>query len=132
MWGEVVNQKQIGQLARQMAMMAGQQVFDSLAMQHKAEIMEMRRNRDQAGIQALQEKLSVEANEYVQQHNLGMSAEQAEAYTTIGGTPHLDGQYTVFGEVEEGLEVVGEIQKVETDKADRPKEDIVILGVDVM
>lgn len=131
-WGEVVNQKQIGQLARQMAMMAGQQVFDSLAAQHKDEIMQMRRNRDKEGIQALQEKLSIEANQYVQQHNLGMSEEQAQAYTTIGGTPHLDGQYTVFGEVEEGLDIVGKIQEVETDRTDRPVQDVVILGVDVM
>ncbi|MGL5318768.1 MAG: peptidylprolyl isomerase, partial [Bacteroidales bacterium] len=36
------------------------------------------------------------------------------------GTPHLDGQYTVFGEVIEGLDVVGKIEKVETDRGDRP------------
>lgn len=51
---------------------------------------------------------------------MGLSEEQMEAYTTIGGTPHLDGQYTVFGEVTEGLDVVEKIQSVETQRGDRP------------
>ncbi len=52
--------------------------------------------------------------------------EQIEAYTTVGGTPHLDGSYTVFGEVVRGLEVVDAIEAVATDNYDRPIEDIVI------
>jgi cyclophilin family peptidyl-prolyl cis-trans isomerase len=50
--------------------------------------------------------------------------EQRKIYTTIGGAPHLDGSYTVFGEVIEGLNVVDSIAKVPTDKNDRPLEDI--------
>ena len=53
-----------------------------------------------------------------------MTAEQQEIYTTIGGTPHLDGQYTVFGEVEEGLDIVDQIQQAATGRGDRPIEDI--------
>ena len=45
-------------------------------------------------------------------------------YTTIGGPPFLDNQYTVFGEVVEGLDVVEKIQGVATGSADRPKEDV--------
>ena len=47
-----------------------------------------------------------------------------EAYTTVGGTPILDGDYTVFGEVEEGMDDVDAIQNVDTDRAYRPTEDI--------
>lgn len=54
------------------------------------------------------------------------SAKQRNIYTTIGGTPHLDGSYTVFGEVLEGLEIVEEISKVETDSFDRPVKDIIM------
>ncbi len=52
-----------------------------------------------------------------------------EAYKAKGGTPHLDGQYTVFGEVTEGMDVVKEIQWADTDENDRPIEDIKIIKV---
>ena len=48
-------------------------------------------------------------------------------YVMRGGTPHLDGTYTVFGEVIEGMKVVKKIQEVETDKNDRPLSDVVII-----
>ncbi len=48
------------------------------------------------------------------------SAEQIETYTTLGGTPHLDGDYTVFGEVIDGLEVIDKIAAVKTDNSDKP------------
>jgi len=49
---------------------------------------------------------------------------QIKTYTTVGGTPHLDGSYTVFGEVTEGLEVIDKIAGVKTDKRDRPIDDV--------
>lgn len=51
-------------------------------------------------------------------------AYQREVYKTIGGTPHLDQNYTVYGEIVKGLEMVDNIANVETGKADRPKEDV--------
>ncbi len=48
-------------------------------------------------------------------------------YITVGGTPFLDGEYTVFGEVVEGLDIVDKIAAQETDGNNRPLEDIVIL-----
>lgn len=50
--------------------------------------------------------------------------DQKEVYMTIGGTPHLDGSYTVFGEVVEGLEVIDKIAAVETNEQDRPLENV--------
>jgi len=52
-------------------------------------------------------------------------------YKTIGGTPHLDGAYTVFGEVVEGLEIVEKITLVARNASDRPTEDVVILSMKV-
>lgn len=55
--------------------------------------------------------------------------EQRTVYKTFGGTPHLDGQYTVFGEVVEGFDVLQKISEVKTSRGDRPVEDIRILKV---
>ena len=60
-------------------------------------------------------------------HRVTMTDELLDLYHDIGGVPHLDGQYTVFGEVAEGLEVVDRIQKVQTDDYDRPIDDVRIL-----
>ncbi len=54
-----------------------------------------------------------------------LSEKQIEAYTTIGGTPHLDGAYTVFGEVVEGMEILDAIGSTKTDSYDRPVKDVV-------
>lgn len=56
-----------------------------------------------------------------------LTPEMREAYKTVGGTPHLDGQYTVFGEVVSGLDVVDAIQNVTTDENDRPLDDVLIV-----
>ena len=60
-------------------------------------------------------------------HRVTMTDELLDLYRKEGGVPHLDGQYTVFGEVTEGLEVVDLIQKVQTDDYDRPIDDVRIL-----
>jgi cyclophilin family peptidyl-prolyl cis-trans isomerase len=62
--------------------------------------------------------------EYSKTPEYKFSKEQIDTYTTVGGTPHLDGTYTVFGEVIEGLRVIDKIAEVKTDKRDRPLEDI--------
>ena len=60
------------------------------------------------------------AKNYYKQHPLTFSAQQVKTYSTIGGTPFLDNQYTVFGEVVEGLNVVERIQQAKTNRSDRP------------
>jgi len=59
-----------------------------------------------------------------QRMNKTFTEQQIKTYTTIGGTPHLDGSYTVFGEVVSGIEVVDKIASVKTDNNNRPIEDI--------
>ena len=132
-WGQVYNDGQIGQLARQLQMQAEQSIFNRLAGEHRKEIMDLRRNRDQAGLMELQNDLIAQTQAIMaEQGGAALTEAQKQTYTTIGGTPHLDGQYTVFGEVEEGLDVVEKIQGTETMPGDRPKQDIQILSVEVM
>lgn len=65
-----------------------------------------------------------ELDQMEQQRGQAFSPEQRKAYTTIGGTPHLDAAYTVFGEVVDGLEVVDRIASVQTGPGDRPAQDV--------
>ncbi|MCX6200024.1 MAG: peptidylprolyl isomerase [Bacteroidetes bacterium] len=61
-----------------------------------------------------------------------ISEEHKQVYRTIGGIPHLDSRYTVFGEVMKGMEVVDKIALVETDKNDRPKKEVRIKKVKML
>lgn len=121
-WGDVYKEGQLRQFSKQLRMQKVQNVFNALAAEHRSEIMQMRRDRDRAGLQNLQETLAAEAEKRV--GDVGLSDEQIKIYSTLGGTPHLDGQYTVFGEVEDGLDVVEMIQNSPTGRADRPMDDI--------
>ena len=60
-----------------------------------------------------------------------LSARQRQTYKTVGGTPHLDGDYTVFGEVIEGLEIVDKIAAVKTGQMDVPVEPVTIISVTI-
>ncbi len=61
---------------------------------------------------------------YILTPHYTFSPEQVQAYKKVGGTPHLDGSYTVFGEVLQGMEAVDKITEANTDSHDRPLEDI--------
>lgn len=131
--GDVIPAGQIGQVERQLQMQQEQAIFNQLVEAHRDEILAMRRARDTQGLQALQDQLIAEMHERIAREGIAkLSEEQKQAYTTVGGAPHLDGAYTVFGEVIEGMDVVEKIEKVATDSADRPKEDIKIISMKIM
>lgn len=124
-WGKTYKKSELQQMERQMEMQQEQTIFNQLARENRDKIMELRRNRDRAGLQELQDELVAETKAIsMEKGKPAFTDEQREAYTTIGGTPFLDNQYTVFGEVTEGLDVVEKIQACETSRADRPVEDI--------
>ena len=132
-WGKIYKPTELKQMERQMAMQQEQEVFNLLAKEHREEIMEFRRKRDQAGLQTLQEQLIEETKKICRQKGKPtFTTEQTEAYTTVGGTPFLDNQYTVFGEVEEGINVVERIQNRKTDRNDRPTEDVKVESIAIL
>lgn len=71
------------------------------------------------------------ARAQLEENGIEMTSQMQDDYEMRGGTPHLDGTYTVFGEVIEGLEVVEKIQAVPTDENDRPLDDITIIRATV-
>lgn len=73
-----------------------------------------------------------ELDELEIQNNYKFSAAQRQAYKTVGGAPHLDGTYTVFGEVTSGMDVVDKIVKMETDRQWRPIEDVRVLKITIL
>lgn len=124
-YGKVYTPQELKQMEKQMSMQQEQSVFNKLVQQNRSQILELRKARNQAGLQELQDKLIAETKMKMKELPAPkFTPEQQEAYTTVGGTPFLDNQYTVFGEVESGMEVVAEIQQCATLSADRPKEDI--------
>ena len=108
-------------------------VFQALARKHMKEIYKMRKANDMEGLMELQDSLENQARkEVAKEPALKFTPEQIKAYTTVGGTPHLDGNYTVFGEVVDGMNVVAEIETAKTNRQDRPTQDIRILKATVL
>lgn len=123
--------QQLDQMERQMQHQATQSVLDALVAQNRDTIMQLRRNRDNAALQALQTELIEKAKEQAALNPVKFTDEMRKAYSTAGGAPHLDRAYTVFGEVTDGMDVIDKIQQVETDRADRPTTDVKILGIEI-
>ena len=131
-WGQTYNDGQLRQMGKQLEMQRLQSIFQTLAADHRAEILQLRRDRNRTGLQELQDRLVAEAETKAKTPGPVLTEAQMEAYSSVGGTPHLDGQYTVFGEVVEGLDIVDRIQQVETLSGDRPKADVVVVKANVL
>lgn len=130
----VTGKKYIPQQLSRMEEMAVQKQLQAYFMQLQREnidtIKQLRLANDTVGLENLRQRFIKETEANVKPQT--MTEEQVRDYTTKGGTPHLDGQYTVFGEVLDGMDVVEKIQNVATDGRDRPLEDIKILSVKVV
>ena len=125
-WGQTYNEPKLKQLEKQMLQQLEKQAFNDLASIHRDEIITLRRNRDHEGLTMLQEKLLQQAKQETKAKSPIFSKEVCQVYEEIGGTPFLDGQYTVFGEVIEGLNGVEQLQNRTTGIAARPVEDLKI------
>ena len=81
----------------------------------------------------IQEIASIKMFQYLTSYKVyRITEEQRNIYKTIGGTPRLDGSYTVFGEVTEGLDIIDKIADVPTDSNDKPVNDIKIIKIKII
>ncbi len=108
------------------------ELYEELSREHMKEMYMMRRNGEKERLQNLRDALLHEAEVRVAENPpTPFNSAQKAAYTTVGGAPHLDGEYTVFGEVVEGIHVAESIERVRTSK-ERPLEEIVVRKVTVL
>lgn len=132
--GKVYSDVELNQMEKQKESRLKQAIFARLQTENKTKVMELYRsgNKDELAIlrDTLIGKTELEAEKRKDEAKL--TAEQREAYKTVGGVPFLDNEYTVYGEVTEGIEVVEAIEKSKTNKQDRPMENIVIKSVEIL
>ena len=109
------------------------EIFNELARKHMKEIYKLRKAGDNEALLELQDSLEAQAYaQYKEEEPFMFTPGQLAAYSTIGGAPHLDGAYTVFGQVVSGIETVEKIEGTKTGKADRPVENVRILKMSVV
>ena len=97
--GQVYSQGQLGQMQKQLEYQQKQEIFNNLALQYRDSIMNMLRNRDQVGLQALQDELVGKTEAEAAKNPVKFTQEQIQAYSTIGGTPHLENLSANAGDV---------------------------------
>ncbi|WP_282015722.1 peptidylprolyl isomerase [Marinifilum flexuosum] len=100
------------------------QIFEKVQKDKATEIMKYQSEGDIDKVSELIDKIQVEVDSIFTTQQVKFSQAQIDAYTTVGGIPHLDGNYTVFGEVIEGIEFIDSIAKVKKDQFDRPLKDV--------
>ena len=125
-WGTIYTDAQLDNFEQSLLHKEMDKIFNQLAQERQTEIRDLYEKQDQEALQKLQDELIQITENKVDKTQAKFSQEQRDIYKTIGGTPHLDNDYTVFGEVVEGLDIVGKIQSVETKSGDRPKEPIIM------
>ena len=132
--GKKYTEGEFKQMEKQLENRLKQSIFARLQTENKAKIMQLYRNGEKEELAILRDTLvgKTELEAEKRKEEACLPAELREAYQSVGGVPFLDNQYTVYGEVVDGIEVVDAIQKVKINKQDRPLENIVIKSMELV
>lgn len=132
-WGQVLPESQISSLEKNLYHKQEARLFQEQATLHEEAIKKYRMERNQEKLDELRDSILVDVHKKLEENpTYKLTEQQRKDYTTIGGTPHLDNEYTVFGEVLEGLNVVEKIAATKTGAMDRPEEDIKIIKATIL
>lgn len=132
--GKKYSEAELNQMEKQLENRLKQSIFARLQAENKPKIMEYYRSGNKEELAILRDTLigKTELEAEKRKDETKLPKELCEIYKTEGGVPFLDNQYTVYGEVVKGIEVVEAIQNVKTNKQDRPTENVVITSVELI
>jgi cyclophilin family peptidyl-prolyl cis-trans isomerase len=130
--GQPMSDEELDQFENSSRYAKEKEIFQQIANTMRDQIVVLQKANDTDGLNALRDSIYEETQKKVNEMDpFHFTPEQREAYKTFGGTSFLDGNYTVFGEVIEGLDVIDKISEVKTDSHDRPQDDIKIIRVTI-
>lgn len=132
--GKKYSDAELNQMEKQLENRLKQSIFARLQAENKPKIMEYYRSGNKEELAILRDTLigKTELEAEKRKDEAKLPKEIREIYKTEGGVPFLDNQYTVYGEVVKGIEVVDAIQQVKTNRQDRPTENVVITFVELL
>lgn len=131
--GEIFGEGELHAIEKQRIERLKQEIFKNLQSENMDKIKELYKQGDRTALATFKDSLIELTTQEAEKRKdeVLFSPEQIQTYTTVGGAPHLDGGYTVFGEVVEGWDVINAIENTPTNRDDRPLKNVIIKKITI-